>query len=241
MDILDKDYIEKKLANSSFAEVAVFDKIDSTSNFARNAEAQSVIIANEQTSGRGRVGKSFLSKKGGLYFSLVLDKTVDGNNLTAKTAVAVALAIEEIISDKVEIKWVNDIFYKNKKVAGILTESLPDKYIVGIGINVYPVNFAQEGLVATSLLKSQNQKFSRSDLAVNIITKLENILQNDSFEYMTVYRNKSAVLGKQIRYTKNQCEYVGVAQEILDDCGLKVALQNGQTDILSSGEVSIIL
>ncbi len=240
MDIINKDYIEERLPRQIIKEAVVFDKIDSTSDFARNAENGTVIFANEQTQGRGRCGKSFLSKKGGLYFSLAMDKSIDEKNLTAKTAVAVAQAIEDAIGESVEIKWVNDIYYKNKKVAGILAENLSNKIIIGIGINVYPINFSQFGLNATSLLKTSNENFSRAELAVNIIKKLESILLSQTKDYLQIYRNKSAILGKRVQYVKNQTQYSGIAQSISDSCELEVALENGQIDVLGSGEVSII-
>ncbi len=133
--------------------IITYDSLDSTNNEAKRLLANDenvapcLIISDGQTRGRGRGGKSFLSEKGkGIYMSLIFSKELyqdEADIITIYAAVAVKRVIERYIRDEVGLKWVNDIFYKNKKVAGILTEAISDleskmisTVIIGIGINI---------------------------------------------------------------------------------------------------------
>ena len=106
-----------------------FKKIDSTNIYAKNlakngADEGTVLIAREQTDGKGRLGRTFSSKRGGLYFSVILRPKNTLNDtvfITTAAAVAAARAIESVADKKCEIKWVNDIYITGKKVCGILT------------------------------------------------------------------------------------------------------------------------
>ncbi len=133
--------------------IITYDSLDSTNNEAKRLLANDenvalcLIISDGQTKGRGRAGKSFISEKGkGIYMSLIFSKELsqdEADIITIYAAVAVKRVIERYIRDEVGLKWVNDIFYKNKKVAGILTEAISDleskmisTVIIGIGINI---------------------------------------------------------------------------------------------------------
>lgn len=133
--------------------IITYDSLDSTNNEAKRLLANDenvapcLIISDGQTRGRGRGGKSFISEKGkGIYMSLIFSKELsqdEADIITIYAAVAVKRVIERYIRDEVGLKWVNDIFYKNKKVAGILTEAISDleskmisTVIIGIGINI---------------------------------------------------------------------------------------------------------
>ena len=133
--------------------IITYDSLDSTNNEAKRLLANDenvapcLIISDGQTRGRGRGGKSFLSEKGkGIYMSLIFSRELsqdESDIITIYAAVAVKRVIERYIRDEVGLKWVNDIFYKNKKVAGILTEAISDleskmisTVIIGIGINI---------------------------------------------------------------------------------------------------------
>jgi birA, biotin-[acetyl-CoA-carboxylase] ligase region len=103
-----------------------------------------LIVANEQSEGRGRSGNGFLSKKGGVYFSLVLPHDAsDGVLLTLAAAAAVAQTSQNAVKnpEDVKIKWVNDVYYRGRKLAGILTERLLDKIVIGIGVNFFSCRF----------------------------------------------------------------------------------------------------
>ena len=141
--------------------IITYDILDSTNNEAKRLLANDenvapcLIISDGQTNGRGRGKKSFLSEKGkGIYMSFVFSKEFSQDKselITIFAAVAVKRVIERYIKDEVGLKWVNDIFYKGKKVAGILTEAISDlesktisTVIVGIGINIKKFDVPEE-------------------------------------------------------------------------------------------------
>lgn len=145
-----RNFLPEELKNIN---IITYDSLDSTNNEAKRLLANDenvapcLIISDGQTRGRGRGGKSFLSEKGkGIYMSLIFSKELsqdEADIITIYAAVAVKRVIERYIRDEVGLKWVNDIFYKNKKVAGILTEAISDleskmisTVIIGIGINI---------------------------------------------------------------------------------------------------------
>lgn len=142
-------------------EIEVFDSVDSTNTEAKRQLISDqitfpkLILANEQTAGRGRIGKSFYSpKNSGIYMSLVyhLEKPLQRAELvTLAAAVAVVRTLQPYISEKLRLKWVNDIFIGDRKICGILSEAVSDlemgqiqNIVVGIGINLKTVEFPKE-------------------------------------------------------------------------------------------------
>ncbi|MBQ8830446.1 MAG: biotin--[Oscillospiraceae bacterium] len=227
------DYIIKK-----------FDTVSSTNDIAKeqaeNGAAEgTVIIADAQEKGRGRLGRSFLSPNGGLYMSVILrpESFEAAVSITTKAAVAAALAIEKCIGEDVSIKWVNDIYYKNKKVCGILTESVFEvekpKYAVwGIGVN----------------LKTAPQELS--DIAGGIGDVDRDILAKcilDEFfggthSVFDEYSKRDMLKGKTVTvFRSGKAQYSALASEITANFGLKLIKDNGTEEILQSGEVSVRL
>ncbi len=153
-DVISEEGIRNFLPEElKYINIITYDSLDSTNNEAKRLLANDenvapcLIISDGQTRGRGRGGKSFLSEKGkGIYMSLIFSRELsqdESDIITIYAAVAVKRVIERYIRDEVGLKWVNDIFYKNKKVAGILTEAISDleskmisTVIIGIGINI---------------------------------------------------------------------------------------------------------
>ncbi len=133
------------------ANIKFYDRLDSTNDEAKRLLSMdsdispAIIVADEQTFGRGRNGKMFYSPKGGVYLSFVLSKDIpsfEANVVTMAAAVAITRVIEPIIKNKLDLKWVNDVFFDGKKVAGILTEAVTDletntikTIILGIGLD----------------------------------------------------------------------------------------------------------
>ena len=249
--MLRKQSILKRLNND--INLILLNQVDSTNSYAKRDnrnEYPKVVIAKKQTGGRGRLGRSFISKKGGLYLSYVTDTLGADFNaglITACAAVAAAKAIDEVCGIECGIKWVNDIYINNKKVCGILTEgfftnnnTLPDKIIIGIGINITR-NFATKEIknIATALNKECKKKIDINTLAACIINNLEDGLKNiDKLEFLDGYRNKSIVVGKEIKILQNNDCYVAKALRIEDDCSLTV-MQNGIEKNINFGEISI--
>lgn len=220
-----------------------FDTIDSTSSYAKtNASNLSIpvlITADEQTNGRGRRGNSFFSPKDtGLYMTLVFEAPDDCSLITPAVAVAVCNILENYgLFPK--IKWVNDLFYNNKKICGILTEALcvgNRKLIsVGIGLNLTTVDFPSDIPIAGSLGADLDKK----TLSHEISNRILDTVSSDNIVYE--YRKRMFIIGKTISYRKNNTEYTASVVDINESCNLIVISEDGKTEILTSGEISIII
>lgn len=221
------------------------------------AKAGYVLVAQEQTAGKGRLGRNFYSPVDtGLYLSVVLRPKMtieDSLFITTSAAVAVAKAIETVSEGKItpEIKWVNDVFIDGKKVCGILTEASVDfesgglEYaVLGIGINIFPPQggFPKEvDKIATAVFKSKEEvKNARNRLAAEVIKQLENLPENyTSPEILKEYKQRSMLIGKKVfAVTKNERRPCKV-MDIDDRARLVVEFENGDIKALSTGEVSI--
>ncbi len=232
-------------------ELFLYSEIDSTNTEARRhalrGSGSAVFLADRQLSGRGRMGRSFYSPRGsGIYLSLLLP--LEGNPedillMTSAAAVAVRRAIFAATGRETGIKWVNDLYYNEKKVCGILCESVQSaerRYvIVGVGINLSTEIFPDEiAAVAGSLGVLGEDK--RGELAALCISELYRIWSNISDTvFMEEYRQYSTVLGKEITYTENGVTYGGVAENIDERGRLYVRDGQGSVRILASGEISI--
>lgn len=232
---------------------------DSTNNRVRElavagAPAGQVVIAESQTAGRGRYGRSFVSPQGkGVYLSILLRPRlvphVAASTLTAWVAVAIANAVEKACGVRPQIKWVNDLVLGNKKICGILTETTVEsetghiQYIVvgaGVNVNESPRDFPDEVReIATSLYTETGRKFDRARLAAQIIAELDTLAADwpDAKErYLAAYRRDCITVGKSVRLSDGR---IGYAQSIDDDFGLVVRFDDGTTQSVSYGEVSV--
>ena len=224
-----------------------FDEIDSTNSEAKrqiiNGNRQPMLlIAEAQTAGHGRMGRSFFSPAGtGVYMSLKLPgEQVKNRLMTISAAVAVSLAVEELSGKSVSVKWVNDILIGERKIAGILAEAIHETrsdYVIGIGINVTTEEFppalqGQAGAICADL--------SREDLIVDVITRLMGFLRKeDTEEILREYRVRSMLLGQEITYYKNGKMQRADALAVTDDGALLVRDENGVEELLIAGEVSL--
>lgn len=236
--------------------VLCYPVIDSTNNEAKRlalsgSTEPTLVIAEHQTNGKGRLGRTFYSPaETGLYMSLLLHPNApaaDWLPITSAAAVAVCLAIEELSEYSPEIKWVNDIYLDGKKVCGILTEALSDmasglmkSVIVGIGVNLstvaFPVELAQ---TATSLYTDGRPPFSRERLAAAIANKLCALADDlASGNWLALYRERSYLDGKAIRYIENGAAHEALAIGIDENGGLIVE-EAGVRRTLTSGEVTV--
>ncbi len=220
---------------------------------ARGAAEGTVLIALEQTEGRGRMGRSFYSpSSSGIYFSIILRpklKLEDSLLITTATAVAVSQAIEAIAGVKSGIKWVNDIYLGEKKVCGILTEASLNfesgslEYaIVGIGINIETQDFPQEiNHVAGSLFQEKPTGTPITSILVaevlNNMAKCMNTLTDKA--YLDEYRRRSFLIGRDILVLKSKETIYAKAIDIDDRARLVVEYEDGTVEALNSGEVSV--
>ena len=230
------------------ADFYCYKTIDSTNSEARRKIGEgvalpAVFVAEKQTDGRGRRGRSFFSE-GGLYMSIAIDTSKkDTVILTTAAAVAVAEAIEETIGMTVGIKWVNDLYFDGKKVCGILCEAVTDKesgkissVIIGIGINLNVTEFpeALEGIAGGIA----SDGISRKKLAEAITERIVTVL-GDPSDIIERYKKRSIVLGRDISYEKNGNIYLAKALDIDPSGGLIVQNEDGTRALLNSGEITL--
>ncbi len=215
--------------------------------FAQNA----VIIADSQVSGKGRCGKSFFSPKGtGLYMSVLLHANCpfcDAVGVTTAVCVAVSEAIEEVCKKRVGIKWVNDLYFENKKVCGILCEAINDykngitkSVIIGVGINLSPCAFPDELKDIAGSLNVEKSLYSK--LAHCIIRKIL-LIKFGSIDKSVLeeYRKRSIVLGKYVDYYVSGKKNTAIAIDIDSKGGLVIKNHNGEITTLTSGEITLRL
>ena len=221
-----------------------FDTVSSTNDIAKelaeNGEsAGTVIIADSQEKGRGRLGRSFLSPEGGLYMSVILrpESFEEAVSITTKAAAATAIAIEKAIGEGVFIKWVNDIYFKGKKVCGILTESVFDgaipKYaVLGIGVNL------KTAPDEVSDIAGGIGEVDRDKLACSILDEFF----NGNLNCFEEYSKRDMLKGKTVTVFKGgKAEFSATAAGLSADFGLKLIKDDGTEEILQSGEVSVRL
>lgn len=222
---------------------------------AEDAPAGLTLVAGEQTAGRGRLGRHFFSPSStGLYMSLLLRPEMEARDavrLTACAAVAVAEAIESLSDEAPLIKWVNDIYIRDRKVCGILTEAglncetgRMDYVIVGIGINtrIPDGDFPEEIRgVAGSVFAGRSAPDARNRLAAGVLNRL--IAYSDdpgAKDILKKYRERSFVVGKEIRILAPGKEPVSaLALGIEEDYSLRVRMPDQREELISSGEISI--
>ena len=165
--------------------VKVFDTVTSTNDLAKESELSErplAIIANKQSRGRGRLGRAFESPGGtGLYMTIAFKPTFDLDKslyVTMAAAVATCRAVEKVCGVHTKIKWVNDVFYRKRKVCGILTEAQSnfetgkiDSLIIGTGINCFPGSFPEELRNIAGSISDEQDSFSRNRLAAELINE----------------------------------------------------------------------
>ncbi len=238
MSYPDKAYIEKLTG----ATVIPLETTESTNDLAKKAALEgasdgTVYIAKVQTGGHGRGEHTFFCYDGGLYLSIVIrDASLPAELITSAAAAAVCRAVRAAACAPVLIKWVNDLYLGDKKVCGILALRTGDAYVVGIGINVKEVTFPDDLRQTAAALCSD---IDLNILAAEIIVGLR-LAVNEPVKSIIEYCSKySYTLGKEVTYIKNGKSFIGTAEKLLPDGSLSVKLNNGSTDVLSSGEISV--
>ncbi|MBQ3529485.1 MAG: biotin--[Oscillospiraceae bacterium] len=236
-----------------------YETIDSTNNQAKilakdGVPHGTVLVAQKQSGGRGRMGRSFLSPTGGVYLSVILrpactpDKLM---HLTCATAVAGCKAVENACGISPDVKWTNDLVVGRKKLGGILTElalngvGVVDYAIVGIGINCcqQSEDFPEEiRELATSVQAVTGNACSPAKLAASLIEALwemDKALLSQKAEIMDAYRKKCITLGKEISVLRGESVRHGTALDLDEDGGLVVRFSDGSEKVVTSGEVSV--
>lgn len=214
----------------------------------RGISRPALIVAERQTGGRGRQGKTFLSPGGGLYMTLVLPCAAPINDavmVTSCAAVAVSHALEKFGVD-CGIKWVNDIYAGGKKLCGILVEAENDyekmettALVIGIGVNVESAPVFDGDVKAVSL-RELGCDAEITDVCAAIAEEML-VLYNDGFDFSTYrdeYVRRSVVLDKDITFTENGTVRRGRAERIGERGELVVSV-GGEEITLTSGQISV--
>ena len=263
-DVLTEEGIISHLkTDTKISCVICLNETDSTNNYAKKlamnegAAHGTLIAANHQTSGRGRHGHTFISPPGtGLYMTLILRPTIEVSEfqmITIADAVSVCLAVEELYPNskgKIRIKWVNDIFFRNRKITGILTEALTnfengeiESVITGIGINVSTKKFDGDasGIAGSIFQGDESFIFGRDELCARVADYIMDFADNlASPELIAAYRERSMLTGEDITYMKNDVMHTGHVECIDDRGGLVIVNDTGESETLRSGEVFMI-
>ncbi len=236
--------------------IYTYSTITSTNTLAKSmaiegALDRTIIVADQQTEGRGRYGKSFFSpSKTGIYMSIIMKpniKLVDSQLITIYTSVAVCKAIETLTNLSPKIKWVNDIFLNNKKICGILTEAISDfesgsieSIIIGIGINVKTAeeDFPEElkDIAGSLFAEDISRNMIIAEILNEIFKNLEGIKEEDLIKD---YKDRSFVLGMEINYDKGDETIFATAIDINEKGNLVVRRRDNTLDTLYSGEIHI--
>lgn len=256
-DVLHENGVRQFLTQP-VAELKIFPTVTSTNAIARELAADraaegTVVIAEEQTRGRGRLGRSFYSpSETGLYLSLLLRPAgyspAQAVRMTTMAAVAVCQAIEAVSGKTAEIKWVNDIFMEGRKVCGILTEgsfdletgSL-DSIILGVGINAYAPKegFPRELEQIAGAVFAGPVTDGRNRLAAEFLNRFLTLYRCQDYGYTAEYRRRSLVLGKDVTVITPTGKRKAKALDVDEECRLVVQYPDGKTDALSSAEISV--
>jgi len=232
-----------------------FDYLSSTMDLAMQlgmdgAVSGTLVLAESQTKGRGRLGRGWFSPKyKGIYLSLILRPKILPSAcpvLTLMSAVSICEAIKEILDLDVQIKWPNDVLIHNKKIAGILTEmnAEVDKVnfvVIGLGLNV---NNDKKSLIAqaTSLKEQQGAEISRVALLQEILRRIESnyllLEAKGSSEIINKWRNFTLTLGTRVKVDYQNKHIEGQTIDIDADGALLIRKDSGLIQKISSGDVT---
>lgn len=264
-DVISEDGIRRYLPDRLKEKIdfELLKRVSSTNTLLKQMAAEGerewkVLIAEEQTAGKGRMNRTFYSPSNtGIYMSILLRPDFNASEslfITTMAAVAVAEGIETVFQTEAEIKWVNDIYCKDKKVCGILTEaainvetSRLDYAVLGIGINVKTPNddFPDEiknvaGSLAGKNTDSESDDNLRNRLISVIVTKIyDYYLRLDRHEFMSKYKEKSMLIGKEVYVMSDKDKEGLLVLDIDDNAALVVKHKDGRIEHISSGEVSV--
>lgn len=259
-DLLSEEAIRAKAEHP--LNVILLDRVDSTNDYAKihlQGDEPMLVVADEQTAGRGRYGRSFFSPRGtGIYMSFVFTPRFPLGELSFVTAIT-ATIVRDVLAEKTglpfTIKWVNDTFLNGRKVSGILTEAVGslesgnfEHIIIGIGINVYRQSLPQELRdIAGCVTENDLPAFTRSDLIAALSARLHDAFcEKDSLHaerFLETYRRHCFLIGREILVHRGSERFRARVKGIDDRFALLVAPCDRPDTVLalSDGEVSLTL
>ncbi len=258
-DILRERDIKQGLKTKTMGrELVLLPEVDSTNILAMELASKgspegTVVVAETQSGGKGRLGRTWISPKGNLYLSVILRPMIPVHKaplITMMGAVAVASAIRTVCQVAAVIKWPNDILISGKKVSGLLTEMSAEQdqirhIVLGIGVNV---NMAPETLppeirvFSTSLSAEAGDRINRTVLLQEHLRSFERWYQvflANSPEVLREWQKLNMTVGSQIRVVGAGETLEGLAQGIDEDGRLIIRLDDGSIRFVSAGDVSL--
>lgn len=236
----------------------VLDSVNSTNDYLKKlgnegCENGTVVAAREQTKGKGRLGRTWQTKKDdGIAFSVLLRPNVAPSEVSAITplaGLAVCKAIREYTKLDCVIKWPNDIIVGRKKLVGILTEMSAEfdavEYVItGIGINVDHTSFPEEiAFKATSLLLETGRHIDKNEFLACVLEHLENEFVKNNLELtptaLSEYTDLCATVGRSVTFQRGTRRISGMAVGVSEHGELKVMMSDGTICLVNSGEVTV--
>ena len=255
------DRLQEGLRTRRFGRTILFlREVGSTNDLAKELASYgvvegTVVVAETQTAGRGRLGREWVSPKGGLWFSVILKpklKPAEAVGLVFVAGLAVAEALRELYAVQVETKWPNDVLLKGRKVCGILSEmSTVDEKVnyvtVGVGVNA---NFDVEKAFpeelranATSLENELGRKVKLEELFKALLEKLENVyelfLKEGFAPVLGKWKTYAGFLGSQVEVTSGTEKWVGLASDVGNDGALVMKLGDGTVKRVFVGDATL--
>ena len=213
----------------------------------RGAAEGTVVVADEQRGGRGRMTRTWLSPRGSLALSIILYPDVDYlPSLIMLASLAVARSIETVTGLKSQIKWPNDVLINGKKVCGILIESdvqrnIVEYVIIGIGVNINLrlTDFPEIIPMATSLSDELGREVSRLDIIRRLLVEIEGLylaLPAGGAVYEQ-WRDKLVTLGQRVQVKSGKTTYEGVAESVTTEGSLLLRRHDGSLTKIVAGDV----
>jgi BirA family transcriptional regulator, biotin operon repressor / biotin---[acetyl-CoA-carboxylase] ligase len=234
--------------------VIYFESLDSTMEAARResiwgAPAGTVVIADEQTAGRGRLKRTWISPRGGLTLSVILRPNLEYlPYLIMIASLAVARSIENVTGLSPQIKWPNDVLISDKKVCGILIEndirknSLVSSVIgIGINVNVHIPDYPEISSLASSLSDQTGIIVSRLDILQQLLIEMERLYGSlpNSDSIFQQWKNRLVTLGQSVQVTQGDVIYCGFAESVSADGSLLLRSTEGDLIKIFAGDVSL--
>lgn len=257
---LSAEEIKTSVKGTLGKEVIFLRRVNSTNDLAmklaeKGAPEGTVVIADSQRKGKGRLGRKWHSPpNANIYMSVILKPNIlpkDATLLTLVSAVSCASALKELTGVDVRIKWPNDLVVSDKKLGGILLEmrSEPDRIlfaVIGIGINVnmkltdFPADIRT---FATSIFKETRKKHKRTTLVAGILNEMDGklkILKKTPEVILNEWRRLSSTLGRNVKVTSGKETFIGLAVDIDEEGRLILKTPDGSVRTISSGDLTVL-
>lgn len=238
-----------------------YETIDSTNTAAaalagEGEEEGAVVVADGQSKGRGRLGRSWLSPPGvNIYMSILLKPEMvakDATLITIMAAVGCTIALRKVTGLDITIKWPNDLMVSEKKLGGILTETRVvrkrmEYAITGIGVNVNMDADALPDIVkeaATSIKMETGKFFSRTEVIKEVLNEIDdwyNILRKKRYsELLSQWKHLTSTLGRNVQVVLGKETLQGQAESINDEGMLVLRLPSGASRVVQYGDLTLL-